>query len=368
MCVVTVAALSVFFGQGALAQKQNTPSGTPVMWVDRGPIDQLDLFWGGSTPERAPPEVLAFSKNKLKGTSPGLKMIDAQGNKWGGKFNGSKGKEVHAEIAASRLAWAMGFNVEEAYFRNQGRVTFETAAPKNGAPDLRYTALLPAAQEFIDKNGRYDGHPMRLEREEPEDIEYEQTWFYNSNPIKNNPATAKHFSAQVIFNTLIGNWDLGKSVEKTNNKILGRKNANGEIEDLYIVSDYGASFGQIGKRSLLSRNHTKYVLTDYDLKSNGGKNDPPVNFVKDSVVHLNMEGEIINEHAQSVQMVPLDHAQWFAKVIEPLKIEQIRRSFEAAGATDAEIEGFSRVFKARVDQFVACVTQPEGCRTPTRKK
>ncbi|MGE3975606.1 MAG: hypothetical protein AB7F59_13855 [Bdellovibrionales bacterium] len=337
-----------------IVDESKAPTGIPMMWVDRGPIEKLDLFWGGSAPDRAPYESLFFDKNKAKGTSPGVKLKDAYCVKWSGKFNGLRGKEVHAEIAASRLAWAMGFLVEETYYRDQGQIIFSTKG-------RNYDSLSSEVKSFIQNNGNYT-RPIRLEKEEPGQAEYTQTWFYNNNLIKNNPATAKYFSALAIFNVLVGNWDLGKTIEKSNNKILGRINDKGQLENWYIISDLGGSFGEIGARQILNRNHSKYDFKDFDFKSNGGKNDPPVSYVEGQTVHMNIEAEIIEGHLESLKKIPLAHAQWFANHIAPLKLDQIQQAFKAAGSTEEEIVEFSRILKARIDQFVGCVTKPDTCR------
>jgi hypothetical protein len=53
-----------------------------------------------------------FEKEDTSGTNPKIKVIDANGVKWNVKFD----EEVHAEIAASRIVWAFGYNVEESYY------------------------------------------------------------------------------------------------------------------------------------------------------------------------------------------------------------------------------------------------------------
>jgi len=54
-----------------------------------------------------------------------LDVTDANGTTWRAKFKLSKsraGSEVHAEIAASRLMWALGYPVEENYYVPEGRI------------------------------------------------------------------------------------------------------------------------------------------------------------------------------------------------------------------------------------------------------
>ena len=78
-----------------------TEAGTPIMWEDRGNIASLDLIHGIGNPESMPKAPFQFDKEDVTGTNPKIKVIDANGVKWNIKFD----EEVHAEVAASRIAW-----------------------------------------------------------------------------------------------------------------------------------------------------------------------------------------------------------------------------------------------------------------------
>jgi hypothetical protein len=80
---------------------------TRRMLVDRGPIQNLDLYWGSASPSRAPVSPFTFVSENLHATQPKAFLRDANGVLWSAKW----GKEVHAEVAATRLAWAMGLQV-----------------------------------------------------------------------------------------------------------------------------------------------------------------------------------------------------------------------------------------------------------------
>jgi hypothetical protein len=49
--------------------------------------------------------------------------------------------------------------------------------------------------------------------------------------------------------------------------------------------------------------------------------------------------------------VPVEHARWFATFIAPLTPEQVRRAFEAAGAAEGEIQGFSAEVVERLQEL-----------------
>ena len=52
------------------------------------------------------------------GKQPKCKVTDANGEKWTVKF----GEEVHPDVAAPRLAWALGYEVEESYYLKSGKI------------------------------------------------------------------------------------------------------------------------------------------------------------------------------------------------------------------------------------------------------
>src|SRR5687768_9200697 len=86
--------------------------GKPVLWRDPGNIAGLDLFWGRGAEARAPRSPFTFLKVDTTGVQPKMQVRDAGGREWVVKF----GEEVHAEIAANRLVWALGYVAEEFYF------------------------------------------------------------------------------------------------------------------------------------------------------------------------------------------------------------------------------------------------------------
>ena len=53
--------------------------------------------------------------------------------------------------------------------------------------------------------------------------------------------------------------------------------------------------------------------------------------------------------------VPVDHARWFATLASQLTPVQIRKAFEASGASPAEIEGFSTEVEKRFEAIRAAL-------------
>src|SRR5215471_5971270 len=274
-----------------------TKAGVPAIWEDRGDVSKLNLALGIGSEAGKPKPPFRFDKEDTTGTNPKIKIIDANGVKWNFKFD----EEVHSEVAASRIAWACGYMVEESYFLLSGKVSGVTG--------------LGRARKFIGSDG-YFTNAMAEKR--PENIARRAiNWDWSSNPF----VGTKELSGLAILNCLLSNWD----AKPTNNNVLGMYGKSGKVKDWYLVADWGGTFGKTG--GFLSR--SKWDLGDYSKQrfiegSKGGS------------ISFHYSGKMNALHS-----VPREHAQWFVGVVGKLSDNQIRDAFHAAGATQAEANGFA---------------------------
>jgi hypothetical protein len=72
--------------------------------------------------------------------------------------------------------------------------------------------------------------------------------------------------------------------------------------------------------------------------------------VEAGVLHLAHDG-----FDPDINRVPLAHARWFAGLASQLSSSQLRRAFEAAGATAAEVDGYSATLRAKIAALRAAV-------------
>lgn len=97
---------------GALEPASSADATVPaVLWRDPGPIASLDLYWGSGHETRAPQGPFTFVEEDTTGTNPKITVKDARGATWDMTFD----EEVHAEVAANRIVWALGYFVEEQF-------------------------------------------------------------------------------------------------------------------------------------------------------------------------------------------------------------------------------------------------------------
>ncbi len=298
------------------ASRGTTYSSAPQkIWEDRGPIQNLDLYWGSASPGRAPVGPFTFIREDLAATNPKADVRDANGVPWGVKWD----EEVQGEVAAPRLAWAMGLGVEETYYVPTGTIRFAGSRP-----------AFQRIGSFIDKSGGFRS-AARFERRGPELVS-KGSWPFGKNAVTAEPG----YSVLVLMDVVMGNWD----AKDDNNKILSMTDTAG-VADWYMIGDYGACFGKMGGHF----SHSKYELKDFV------RNPPVITSVTGDRVYLGYKGSHESFHAS----VPLQGARLFASRAADLRLDQVEDAFRAAHASDADLHGFARAVYDRFQQVVTKV-------------
>lgn len=283
-------------GEGVLAR----------LWEDPGPVGARDLQWGAGAPDRAPKPPFTFVEDSGGGTQPKIVVTDGAGHRWDVKF----GEEVHAEIAASRLVWALGYYVDELYFVREGVIGGFDGGGR--------------ASDHLDASGAF--RDARFERRQEHHRAVDGGWSFAANPFINT----RELSGLKILMTLIGNWDIEGP---RNNRLVDVRAPGTEPHRRYFVGDLGAAFGHMGTR-LTKR--SKWRLQDY-------QQDGFIDEVDGEQLELDFDGMDAD-----IDSVPLDHARWFSGLLDQLTPAQVRQAFQAAGATPGEVEGFSQVVLTRI--------------------
>ena len=281
-------------------------SAPAVLWRDPGRIAALDLYWGPGARARAPRGPFRFVEEDTSGTNPKIVVRDALGRSWDMKF----GEEVHAEVAANRIVWALGYVVEDQYFVRRGTVT--------GARGLT------RARPFVGANGAFTNARFRFR--DPAAPRTEEEWTLQRNPF----VGSKELSGLQVLMTLLNNWDIQGP---RNNRVLRARRSRG-IERRFLVSDLGATFGRMGGGPIASK--SKWNLEDFTRERFIEK-------VEGGTLHLAYDG-----FNPDFDRVPLAHARWFAGLASQLSSAQLRRAFEAAGAAPAEVDGYTAALTRKI--------------------
>ncbi len=286
--------------------------GTPAMWRDPGNIGGLDLYWGIGSEAEAPKAPFTFVKEDVSGTNPKIRVTDANGATWNIKFD----EEVHSEVASSRIAWALGYMVEESYFVSSGKVTGVTG--------------LGRAKKFVGADGSFrDG----MFEKRPEDIERRgEFWSWDSNPFSGT----KELSGLAILAVMLNNWD----AKSTNNNVLAIPEDDGTVKEWYLVADWGGTFGKMG--GVFS--HSKWDLDAY-------RKQGFLDGVSGSTLKLSYSGK----GGRILGAVPVEHAKWFANMASQLTDDQLRQAFRAAGADQTETSGFVTRIREKINELKSAV-------------
>ena len=366
--MLTGACASIAYSQAGAQQPQTagakstagsvggqTLTGTPVVWEDRGSLTPAQVFWGQASQtanpaERLPTLPLTWDGLDDAGTSPKCRVRDKNNVRWTVKF----GPEVHPDVSAPRLAWALGYETDESYFVKSGKIGGLSANTDLGRckPFIDADGTFGPARFKRNDAGKHVKAPANGNKTGDKDSKAAQdedaTWDERKNP----GLPPEQLSGLLILEVMTHNWD----AQPKNNKITRHDGQNGP-QLWYEVSDWGASFGQI---------KSKGVLADY------AKETSFVRSVDANTVTLKYDSAI-KAMAPVHEKIPLAHAQWFRRQLDKLTDADLRAAFQAAYATDdvyktyaggspadnsafdtltgGQIDGYVKTFRAKIEEF-----------------
>ncbi len=304
----------------AIAEEENA-----AIWSDPGDIAQRNLFYGAGGEQDQPRGTLSFVGEDHAGSNPKFYVRDQDGTKWTVKL----GVEAKPETAAAHLLWAAGYYTDEDYFVPQLSV--------EGIP-----SHLRRGQNLIQPQGRIEN--VRLERH----IEGQKkigNWKWKDNPF----SRTRQFNGLRVMLALMNSWD----VKDENNAIYKRK--HGDPNEVYAVSDLGASFGTTGyswtqamaKSNLKSYRHSKFIknVSPEFVDFNAPSRPALIYFfyVPGLIHRLRMRW--VGRH------IPREDARWVGDLLSHLSSQQIQDAFRSAGYSPQEIEGYTKIVQERIDEL-----------------
>jgi len=302
------------------------PAPPPVLWHDPGAIASLDLSWSDRAHFKPPVPPFTFLKEDTSGTRAKVRVKDAKGVEWNVKLAGDADDtaEVHAEVAAQRIVWALGYFVEPGFFVDGGTI----AGVKN----------LHRASRGLTNDGRFRAARFK---EPPHSEATGDHWTFKDNPF----VGTRELSGLMILMTMINNWDVS-----ANNLGVLHDKESGELR--YVVTDLGASFGHMENVRLPFSIFSTYPWTKWNVHDY--QRQTFIDSVHDGRIRLHFRGEV------TMPEIPIEHARWFAGLAIQLTATQVRQAFEAAGATPAEVNGFSARFLEKVGDLQTAVSASTG--------
>ena len=296
-------------------------NGVAVLWREPGDIASRNLFYGPGGETHAPRGTFTFQEEDMAGSSPKFDVVDENGINWRVKM----GPEARPETAASRLVWAVGYLANEDYF----------------LPVLHVEQMtrLHRGRNFVSPGNNV--HNVRLKRHLKDEKKI-GFWSWAKNPFTD---TRELYGLRVLM-AVMNNWDL----KDINNSVYQTR---GEpVEDRYVVSDLGASFGPTGLNWRLKGKPAAYCdskwikaispeFVDFNVPS-----ELPMNFFLD-VPELVRRTSLLwlGRH------IPRKDARWMGDLLARLSPQQIRDAFRAGGYSADEVEQLGKVVERRIGEL-----------------
>lgn len=314
-CAVTLAAAPV---PGRGAQNEQARSNTaPSIWQDPGVVEELDFAAGPGGLEKAPQPPFTFIEEDTDGSNPKIKVRDAAGRTWGVKW----GSEVHAEVFASRIAWAAGYYVEPNYFVKAGKV--------EGVGQLH------RAKKAVGSDGSFTAARFELKEKGIDKLQDKESWRWDRNPFVGK----KELNGLKIVLMLTSNWDSKdqRDVGRGSNTAIFKAKKTGETR--YVVTDWGGSMGKWG--SYISREK-------WDCKEFAEQNKKFITGVKGGSVEFGYSGQ----HTDDVRKgISARDVAWVVGYLSRISDSQLRAGLEASGATEQEVSCFTSALRDRINQL-----------------
>lgn len=297
-------------------------NGQTVIWHDPGAVEQLDFNYGIGGAALAPTPPFTFVKEDLSGTTPKVSVTDSNGRAYVIKF----GQEASPDTFATRMAWAVGYWVEQNYFVKEGVIS--------GVGNLA------RAQGSVDQNGRFHDGRFQLRSGDPKYLD-NINWNWDQNPFVGTP----QLNGLRIMMMLVSNWD---DKDFRDAATRGGNTAIYQQGDRYIffIDDWGASFGNWGK--YLTR--SKWNSLDYLHESR--------NFVKG--VGMGIQWGYTGQHTDLMTKgVRPSDVKWLMQYLGRITEAQMRDGLISSGASHEEARNCLEALRLRIGQLRTVANFPD---------
>lgn len=302
-------------------------TGTAILWRQPTDIASRDLLNGPGGQAHAPKStIFTFVKEDLDGTATKFVVRDDEGVKWKVKL----GAEAKPETAASRIVWAAGYSANEDYFLRNLQIK-------------ELPSHLHRGRNQIGPGGSVQN--ARLKRES-EGEKKEGVWRWKHDPF----VGTREYNGLRVLMALINNWDL----KDVNNAVY---KYGADKEEVYAVSDVGATFGTTGvvlnlknaRGNLKAYDRSRFITKTTSKKVNFATPGRPTFWMV-----FNPPRYFMRLSLRSIgHNVPREDAKWMGDLLGGLSAGQIRDAFRAAGYSPEEVEGFARTVEGRISALRA---------------
>lgn len=292
--------LSVWFlgiaQQGKQKKDTAPPPGTPVLWQEPSDIASRNLYLGpGGEAMKPTLSKVTFIEEKESAGSAKFRVRDPSGREWLVKAGG----EAQAEVAASRIVWAVGYDTDISYLAPgveiEGKGTFQ--------------------------NVRFEARPKGVRRLDE--------WLWDDNAFNGT----RELQGLKVLLALLDNWNL----KNENNKILFVRDDEARSSELrYIVSDFDTKFDKSGVLPGLWHTTNRTAAKTKFIDN-----------VKGNIVDFGYSGK----HKERLAGITADQAKWIGTWLARLSDQQLRDALRAGNYSPDETQFIEKTIRARINEL-----------------
>ena len=294
------------------------------LWRDPGAVERLDFRGGPGGRGREPRPPFRFVEEHATGSNPCMSVRDAKGRVWRVKW----GDEVKSETFCVRLAWAVGYHVETAYYVAEGHI--------DGAENLgRARTCVNEDFSFVDARFELDEEGVRK-------LFDEHGWSWDDNPFAGTRELAG-LKVLVMFTSNWDNKDVRDVARGSNTAVFEYGLTGGGSEARYLIIDWGASMGRWG--SPLTR-------TKWDCEGFAAQNAEFVTAGEGGRLTWGYTGQRTDEMWEGVTA---EDVRWLLGYLGRVTDAQLREGLLASGASGEEADCFTRALRERVGLLAQAV-------------
>jgi hypothetical protein len=281
-------------------EKATHPPGTPVLWREPSDIVSRNLYLGpGGEAMKPNLSKVSLVEEKESASAAKFRVRDGSGREWLIKVGG----EAQAEVAASRITWAVGYYTDVTYL-----------APR-----------VEIAGKGIFENVRFEGRSKGIKRLEE--------WMWDDNPF----VGTVEFQGLKVLLALLDNWNL----KNENTKVLFvREDEAGRSELRYIISDFDVKLDKSGGAPSMW-----HLAPDKSLAAKF------IDKVRDNLVDFGYSGK----HKERLTGISLAQAKWIGALLSRLSDAQLRDALRAGNYSQDEIQFLEKTLRSRINELVHLV-------------
>ena len=276
--------------------KATSSVGTPVLWREPSDIASRNLYLGpGGEPMKPNLSKVSLIEEKESSDSAKFRVRDGAGREWLVKVGG----EAQAEVAASRMVWAVGYYTDISYLVPRveiaGKGSFE--------------------------NARFEARSKGIKRLDE--------WMWDDNPF----AATNELQGLKLLLALLDNWNL----KNENNKILFVREDEARTSELrYIISDFDVRLDKTGASpSVWHAPQGKPSIAKL------------INRVKDNLVEFGYSGK----HKERLADITVAQAKWIGSWLARLSDGQVRDALRAGNYGAEQIPFLEKALRSRINEL-----------------